>query len=183
MAAMSAADRVPALPGGSERNDFHPLEVIPFFRRWKCSPLRDVLYTFIWNSLLGAIFWSLGGIFRPSSMTLHNFITSVLIANAIGYTLHAMFIVTARLGVDGWVRKQGPLVTTSYYTVISTFGVVVGFTVVALAYDTEALQWILRPRWLAAMGVSSLLISTILAAIFFARERHARAEATLALER
>jgi LytS/YehU family sensor histidine kinase len=183
MAAMSAADRAPGIPVRSDPNEFHPLEVIPFFRRWKCSPLRDIAYTFIWNSLLGSIFWALGGIFRPSSMSVQNLVTSVLIANAIGYTLHAMFLVTSRLGVDRWVRGQGAVVTAAYYTVVSTLGVVVGFTVVALAYDSQALQWILRPRWLAAMGVSSLLISNILAAIFFARERHARAEATLALER
>ena len=176
---MTAADP----PRAWDPDKYHPLEVIPFFRRWECSPVRDILYTLIWNSLLGSIFWALGGIFRPSSMSVHNLVSSVLIANAIGYTLHAMFIVTSRLGIDRWVRQQGAVVTAAYYTVISTLGVVVGFTVVALAYDTEALQWILRPRWLAAMGVSSLVISTVLAAIFFARERQARAEALLALER
>ena len=162
---------------------WHPLEVIPFFRRWKCSVGRDVLYTFFWNSALGMIFWALGGIFRPASLNVGTLVNSVLVANAIGYTLHAIFLVTTWLGIDRWVRVQGPVFTAAYYTVVSTLGVVVGFTIVALASDATALRWILKPRWLASMGVSSLVISTIMAAIFFARERQARAEAALALER
>jgi sensor histidine kinase YesM len=44
-------------------------------------------------------------------------------------------------------------------------------------------MWIFQPRWLAAMGFSAGLISLIIAMIFFARERQARAEAQLARER
>src|SRR5690349_5401969 len=146
MGAMTATTN-PAAELASYRppESFHPLEVIPFFRRWKWSPLRDILYTLIWNSALGVIFWALGGIFRPDSMNLGSLGTSVLVANSVGYTLHAMFMVTTRLGIDRWVRIQGPLFTTAYYTVVSTLGVVVGFTIVALALDSDALRWILKP--------------------------------------
>jgi LytS/YehU family sensor histidine kinase len=59
----------------------------------------------------------------------------------------------------------------------------VGFTIVALAFDHDALKWILQPRWIATMGVSSAILSTIIAGMFFAREREARATAALERER
>ena len=33
----------------------HPLELIPFFRRWPHSTARNLLYTVIWSSGLGAV--------------------------------------------------------------------------------------------------------------------------------
>jgi sensor histidine kinase YesM len=175
---------VPAATDFDRRlENFHPLEVIPFFRRWKCGPIRDVLYTFIWNCGIGVSFWLIGGIFRPQALDAGNLVSIVMIANAIGYTLHAMFIVTGRLGVDRWMRGRGPVATTLFYTVMSTLGVVVGFSVVALAHDPDALRWILQPRWIAVMGFSSGLISIILAAVFYSGEGRARAEAEAARER
>jgi len=173
----------PAPPGGWDPEAFHPLEIIPFFRRWKCSPVRDLIYTFIWNTGLGVLFFVIGGMFRPQGMGWDNLLASVIVANAIGYTVHAMLMVTARLGIDRWARSYGPAATAVYFTLLSTLGVVIGFVIVALAFDSRALEWILRPRWLATMGLSSLVVSTVIAGIFFARERQAHAEATLALER
>jgi sensor histidine kinase YesM len=184
MTAMTAAtDSASALPKGWNPANFHPLEVIPFFRRWKCGPARDVVYTFIWNCGLGTIFWLIGGMFRPQSMHWDNLLISAIVANTIGYTLHAMFLVTSRVGLDRWAHSRGGMVTAAYYTLLSTVGVVGGFAIVVLATDPDSLGWMLRPRTLAAMGISSMLISTIIAAIFFARERQARAEAALAQER
>ncbi len=163
--------------------DSHPLEIIPFFRRWKCGALRDLLYTFIWNCGLGFIFWAIGVMFRPSGTSLADLSASLIAANAIGYTLHAIFTVTSRLGIDRWARGRGVAITVAYYAVASTFGVLIGFTMMALAFNPRALQWILQPRWLASMGFSSLVISTVLVVVFFSRERQARAEAQAAQER
>lgn len=45
----------PLIRPGSKPDDFHPLEVIGYFRRFKPGPLRDIVYTFIWNTLLGLL--------------------------------------------------------------------------------------------------------------------------------
>ena len=164
-------------------DNFHPLELIPFFRRWKCSPFRDLLYTFIWNCLIGAAFLVIGAATKARAPTLDDVVSMVIVANAIGFTLHAMFIVTGRLGVDRWARGKGVVFTVAYYTALSTVGVFVGFAVVALAFDPNALAWILQPRWIAAMGAMSGIISTIMAAIFFSRARQAQATAELERER
>ena len=175
----AAAKRDPFL----DPDHFHPLELIPIFRRWKCTPLRDVLYTLIWNCLIGAAFLLIGSATKARLPTLDDIVSMMIVANAIGFTLHAMFIVTNRLGVDRWARGKGMVFTVLYYTVLSTIGVFIGFTVVALAFDPNALAWITQPRWIAAMAVMSAIISTIMAAIFFSRARHANAEAALERER
>ena len=162
---------------------FHPLEIIPFFRRWQPAPLRELLYTLIWNCGIGLAFWAIGGAFKIQGLQLMQLVDTLITANAIGYTLHAMFLLTSRLGIDRWAHGRGMAVTALYYTVISTVGVLIGFVAVALAFDPGALEWMLRPRWIAVMGVSSGMISLILALVFFSREREARAEAALERER
>jgi len=179
----AAANSATRLPGTWDPDTFHPLEVIPYFRRWKCSPIRDVIYTFLWNCLIGTAFWLIGAMFRPRGLGWDNLASTLFAANSIGYTLHAMFLVTGRLGIDRWARSFGQVATAAYYTVMSTLGVVVGFTIMALALDPQALRWILTPRWLAVMGLSSMMISAVLAIVFFASARQATAEAELARER
>ena len=164
-------------------DDFHPLEIIPFFRRWKPSQARDLVYTCIWSSGLGVIFWMIGGMFRPSGITPDALFSSVLVANSVGYTIHALFFATGRLGIDRRVRRYGTVFTTGYYTLLSTVGVIIGFALVAFAFDPGALDWILQPKWIATMGVSSAIISIMIAAIYIGRERQMRAQAALDNER
>ena len=180
---MTTEAPIAVLPKGWHPDSFHPLEIIPYFRRWKCGPVRDLVFTLIWNCGIGLAFFLIGVMFRPKGLNWDDLVSNMVVANAIGYTLHAMFLVTGRLGIDRWARSFGPAATAAYYTILSTVGVVVGFTAVALAFDPGALQWILQPRWLAMMGLSSMVISTVLAIVFFASVRRARAEADLARER
>ena len=168
---------------GRTVDDFHPLEIIPYFRRWPPGVWRDLLYTLIWSTGLGVIFWAIGAMFRPAAASLHDLGDNVLVANAIGFTIHALFFASNRLGIEKRARRYGVVFTTLYYTLVSTLGVVIGFALVALAFDPGALGWILKPRWIAVMGISSAVISVIIASIFFAREREWRAQALLDGER
>ena len=61
MTAMSA-------PAQSVRQHFHPLEIIPFFRRIPRSFARDFAYTFVWSSIFGLLFYAIGALSggRPS---------------------------------------------------------------------------------------------------------------------
>ncbi len=173
----------PCPPATSGIDNFHPLEVIPYFRRWKHGTVRDLLYTLIWNCLLGLAFWVIGGMFRPQSTTFAGLLMSLIMANSVGYTLHGIFLVSARLGLDTWARGFGPVATAAYYTLVSTLGVFLGFAIVALAFEEGSLAWMLQPRWIASLAVSSAIISIMIAMIYFAREKHARAEAELQRER
>jgi sensor histidine kinase YesM len=164
-----------------QADEFHPLEIIGYFRRWPPGPLRDVLYTFVWNCLLAALFYLGAVLFSPGVVSWRSFLFNVLLVQVIGYSIHAAFIVGDAVGLCRRARRSGALASVAYYTGVSTAGVLIGYAVVALALDRAYLTWLTNARWLAMMGLSSFVISVILASIFFARERQARAEAELGL--
>ena len=179
----AATTKVPLARPGSRPDDFHPLEMIGYFRRWKPGPARDIVYTFIWNLLLGLLFFIAAASFRPSVLNWTNFTYNFLIVQVIGYSIHASFLVAEGLGVCRLTRQRSNFVAVLYYTGVCTLGVMVGYTLVAAALDWGYFSWVFKPRAIAMMGISSFLISVIIASIFFARERQARAEAALGAER
>ena len=168
-----------ACPPGS--GDHHPLEVIPIFRRVPASFTRNVAYTFIWNCLLGLAFWLVAIALSPrNSLNAEYFIWNLITANAIGYTIHGLFVVGGMLGLEAWSRRSGSVARTLYYILVSTAGVIIGFTIVAMVVaDGTFFNWLRSPRWVAIMAFSSVVVSIVLSTIFFWRERHARAEAEL----
>jgi len=163
----------------------HPLEIFPFFRQFRPGTARDLLYTAIWNCALGFVFWVLaiffGGGANATGVSLG---WNVIVANVIGYTLHGLFVIGGRLGIERRARAAGSLAVAAYYTAIPTGGVVGGFALVtAFLGEQQFVNFLRDPRWIGVMAGSSLMISAILAAIFFARERQARVEAALERER
>jgi len=163
---------------------FHPLEVIPFFKRVPPSPVRNAAYTFIWSTGLGFIIFLVGAAFSPHLPTREDFAWTFLFSNAIGFTIHALFFAGDRTGLESWVRGHGHLVKTTYYACMSTVGVVLGYGWMALTLDARLIRaWLKSPQWLAAFAFTSLVISFTLAIIFMWRERHARAEAAFQSER
>ena len=165
------------------REHFHPLEIIPYFRRWPCSPLRDLLYTFIWSSLFGVGFYLLAVITSPQAPGLRVFGTYLLISNIIGYAIHALFAMGDRLGLDRRAKAAAFPVKVAYYALVPLLGVLVGFEITSLVLDRRFMDWASRPSVLLSVGLTSLVISLVLSLIFFWRERSARAEAAVALER
>lgn len=166
-----------------EAEDFHPLEVVPFFRRWRPGLARDLLYTFIWSCGLGLMFWVLALGFRPKSFGAGDLLANLLVANCVGYTIHALFSAGGHLGIARWVHNRGMVYRAFYYPVVISLGVVIGFAIFAAVFNPRAMAWLLQPRWLSIMGLSSAIVSTLIASIFFAREREAVAQADLQREK
>jgi signal transduction histidine kinase len=171
----------PAAPDECERGDSHPLEIFPAFRNVPPSFTRNVAYTFIWNCLLGLMFWFIAISMSPRhNLNAEYFIWNLLTANAIGYTIHALFALGAVTGLEAWARRTHQVAKVLYYTLASSLGVVIGFLMVStLVGDGTFKHWLRSPGWVAFMAFSSLLVSVILSVIFFWRERHARDEAEL----
>jgi len=163
----------------------HPLEILPFFRRFRRGTARDLLYTWIWNCTLGFFFWGLAIFFGGGgNATAAYLVWNLIVANVIGYTLHGLFVIGSALRIERRARAAGSLAVAAYYTVIPTGGVVAGFALVsAFLGEQQFVNFLRDPRWIGVMVGSSLLISAILAAIFFVRERQARVEADLERER
>jgi signal transduction histidine kinase len=165
-----------------KNESFHPLELIPFFRRWKPSAGRDLVYTLIFNCLIGFAFTGIGMMF--GARLSWNLIREMLVfSNCIGSTIHAIYHVAARLGYESWINRQGSLVITAYYTVIPCVGVAIGVLLANLVLGRDISRILGSPSWLGAIAANAIVISGIIAAIYFWREKSLIADMRVAAER
>jgi len=160
----------------------HPLEMIPYFRRFPCSIRRDLLYTFIWNCLFALFFAVVTVVANGRLPSLKWLAYNFVFANCIGYSLHLIFILTGN-SIEPWIRDRGFVVAAAFYTGVSTLGVVIGITIAQLALGISVVPTLTSPGWLASVASISLVISVVLTVIFYFRERSALAEANLERER
>jgi signal transduction histidine kinase len=155
-----------------------------FFRRFRPTLARDLAYTFIFSCGLGSIFWLIAVIFSPGGLDWDTFRWNLIVANAIGFAIQALFALGGWLGLDSRARAAGFLVTAAYYTFVSSIGVFAGFSLVAASLERGTfINWFGNPRWLAIMAFSSVVVSIVLSVIMFWHARHAGAEAALDRER
>jgi hypothetical protein len=169
----------PPLP----RRHFHPLEIIPVFRRWPASRGRDLAYTFIWSCLFGVFFYALGAFTGGKLPSLRAFGLYLMIANFIGYSIHFLYAVGAALGLDAAAIRAGNAAKVAYYSAIPMAGVLMGMALASLVVDVGLASLFTDPAALLSLLAVSLVISTVLSVIFFWRERSAVADAALARER
>jgi sensor histidine kinase YesM len=161
----------------------HPLEVIPFFRRFPRSVLRDFVYTFIWNTGFAVIFTLLGLLFDPKAHLGSLFWATFVIANCIGWLIHTGFLLTNRW-FYAWIARQSFLSRTLYFSAVSVVGVFAGYWLGLTILDwPEVRRYVFSAQGALPTVLLSLVISAILASIFLARERQARAEAAYQRER
>jgi len=156
----------------------HPLEIIPAFRRLAPSSWRDFAYTFIWNVGFTALFLFIGMIASlrlPSVVMLWSIF---VIANCVGYTLHFLFHVTSRT-VEPAIHRRGRLAVAVFYMLQSTVGVFLGFWIASLLLGRRFLP---SSSEAISIAVTSMVISIVLAVVFFWREKSALAEAELERE-
>jgi sensor histidine kinase YesM len=167
-----------------EAGDYHPLEVIPIFRRYKPGIVRDVIYTFIWSAALGIVFWVMAMAVSQRSRTLEYFVWNQLVAQSIGYSIHALFELGGLLRIDAWVRRSGWIAKTFYYSFVSTAGLLLGFFIVSLVLDPGMfINWLRNPGMLATMTSGSIFVSIVLSVVAYLIARRASAEAELEREK
>ncbi len=170
-------------PSADVSTQFHPLELIPFFRRFPVSFARNFLYTFIWSSLFGLAFYAINAIGAGSLLPLRVLGVMILIGNLIGYSIHGLFHLGSALGLDSASRRRGLPAKVAYFSLVPLGGVLIGFWVSSFIVDVGFRNWLTDPAAIISITATSLIVSTIMSAIFFWREREAVAKAALALER
>jgi len=159
----------------------HPLEMFPVFRRWPRSRGRDLVYTLVWNTMLAAIFAVLGLLFDSRTSIADIAWQTFVFAQAIGYTIHVLFMIGDRLIPD--VHHASTAVRVAYYPVVSIVGVFIGYWIGAeLLGMSDFRRWMFTPRGAGVVVVLALIITAILMTIFLQRERAARAETAMAQE-
>ncbi len=162
---------------------FHPLELIKFFRQFPCTPWRDLLYTLIWNCMLGTGFYLIGAMFGGSIGSPRIFGIYLAISNFIGFSIHFLFMLGDRMRLEPWARRRGAIVRTLYFSGIPTLGVIIGFTISSEFFDLGFGNWLRSPAWILSVASTSVLISLILSAVIVSRERETRVQAELAQQR
>jgi sensor histidine kinase YesM len=169
-------------PAPEPRRGQHPLELFPFFStRFAPGPVRDFVYTFIFNTLIGLIFTALALLFSDRVDLGRQLFVTFVFAQCIGYTIYVLMI------------AFGALVSTAFegsmigrwlcYTVVPVIGVFIGYWIATTVLDyRQSRAEMFTPRGMAAIAAIAVIIAGILIAIFVPRERAARAQALAARE-
>ena len=165
------------------RQDYHPLEIIPIFRRIPCSFGRDFAYTFIWNGLFALAFYGINAAAAGKLPSLLAFQLIFVISNIIGYTIHFLFWLFDATGLQAAVRRAGGIAQAAYFAAVPVLGVVIGFSIASFIFEWGWTAWLKEPGTILEIMLVSLGVSIVLTVIFVVREREARAEVELARER
>ena len=181
-----ASTATPPAPGTDScyppRRDYHPMELIPIFRRIPQSFLRDFVYTIIWNALFALFFTVLNLIFDRSATLVSTFWQTFVFAQCIGFVIFALIDLGHRVAPDVSRRSTGMRIF--YFTVVPLVGTFVGYYLGSTILEFDGLRsTLLTPRGAVLVGAVSLIISTILLLIFIPRERAARLQATIEQEK
>jgi signal transduction histidine kinase len=160
----------------------HPLETIPFFRRFRRSVLRDIVYTVIWNTLFALLFTLLSVVIDPGAPILLVLKSTFVFAQCIGFFIYAGFLIGDGV-TRGRIHRGSLLSRTLYYSAIPIVGVIPGymFALRILNWNAGA-DWFFSVRGIGSVIALSLVITGILLLIFIPRERAMRAEAAMAHE-
>jgi sensor histidine kinase YesM len=148
----------------------HPLEMVPFFRRWPSSTKRNVVYTVIWSTGMAFVMTFLGLRVGPrGGSLLEHLLPMILMSNLIGGMIHLCTVVFNLL-LDGWPRRARGLPRMLYSIAVMAFSMVFGVGVgnlilrganpFTLLTNSEALVQLM----VIAVGIALLLYVVRLAA-------------------
>jgi len=161
----------------------HPLEMFPFFRRFRRSVVRDLVYTAIWNTLFALVFAALAVVIDPRASLLGELRQTFVFAQCIGYMIHLLFMAGEGIGWGQRVMHAKMWVRAAYFSaipIVAIFpGYLLGFRLLNMRGGPE---WLMQPRSVALIVAVSMLMTSVLLMIFIPRERAAKAEAAMARE-
>ena len=155
----------------------HPLDLIPWFRKWPRSPYRNLLYTGVWNTMI-ALF--LAGASMMFDSRGYDFLTYLLpnwlISNLAGYLIHG-----ALAGLDfvlrGWPSRARGIPRVLYNIAVITLCVVLGIVVGnALLKGVNPLYYLTRSSVLATAVPFALFMGMFMFIVLGASERRIESE-------
>lgn len=104
----------------------HPLEVIPFFRRWPSSVPRNVLYTVIFSCAVALVLTAIDKARGAGDQALRDdFPATLMISNLIGALVYGGMHVLNR-ALDGWVARLRGVRRMFFYVALMSVSVPLG---------------------------------------------------------
>ncbi|NHZ92824.1 sensor histidine kinase [Massilia sp. CCM 8733] len=155
----------------------HPLDAIPLFRRWPCSPWRDVLYTGIWNFMIALFLTAANMLFKGQH---HGFLDffgpTLVISNVVGYLIHAV-LSGGDYVLRGWPsRLAGPARVAYFFTTVGlcvVAGIVIGS---GLLQGVNPLRFLSGGANLAPLLPFALFAALIMVVVLVSGERRIATE-------
>lgn len=162
----------------------HPLDMIPLFRRWPSSPLRNLVYTGIWNVGLALCLTGAYLMFGSSGATFANYWwPMVLISNLIGYLIHLCTLAGDRL-LGGWPRRARGLPRLAYRIGTTGACALLGYTLgEALLGAGDPLHLLISRQALTQVLPLAVFVALFMVVVHLSGERRIAAETQAARHR
>jgi len=150
----------------------HPLELIPLFRRWPASHLRNLVYTGIWSSGLGVLLGVINMMVDGARQPLAAYLAPVLLISIIiGYLVHITSL-AGNYALNFWPRRATGLPRLLYHMVLVGVCVVVGISLgLYLMKGQSPLQYLKDSRTLQEGLVFALVFGSLMYAVRLSGER------------
>jgi signal transduction histidine kinase len=156
---------------------FHPLELIPFFRRFAPTRARNLLYTLIWSALIALAMLLAAAAINGRLPTQRTVEVYLVLSFFAGYAIHALFAGGKMFGLEALAIRHGVVAKTVYYTAVPTIGAIAGFQATDWILGIGFANWFRNAGWIISIAATGLIISLIISLVFYAREREATAQA------
>ncbi|NHZ43413.1 sensor histidine kinase [Massilia aquatica] len=155
----------------------HPLDAIPLFRRWPCSPWRDVLYTGIWNFLIAVFLTAANTLFKGQRHGFLDFFGPTLVtSNVVGYLIHAVLSGGDHV-LRGWPSRLTGLPRVLYFVATVGLCVVAGIAIGnGLLNGVNPLRYLTGGVDLAPLLPFALFAALIMVAVLVSGERRIATE-------
>jgi len=151
----------------------HPLEAIKFFRTFKPSIPRDLLYTLLCNTAISGLYsLAAAPLCHDGTSLVRGVWVNFVLTNCIGYGIQFRYLLCNWV-LNGALRRRSCAVRTLYYMIVETASVFggywLGFTLLG-AYTTRH-RFLLSTLGLIRVVLVSLIVSITLAMAFHWRGR------------
>ncbi|MBA5604349.1 histidine kinase [Duganella sp. FT3S] len=162
----------------------HPLDSIPLFRRWPSSPLRNVVYTGIWNVGLALCLAGASLMFGASGARFADYWwPMLLISNLIGYLIH-LGTVAGNWLLGGWPRRARGVPRLAYRLVLTGSCALLGYALgIALLGGGDPLHLLVSRRALTQVLPLAVFIALFMLVVHLSGERRIAAETQAARQR
>jgi signal transduction histidine kinase len=156
----------------SATTSMHPLDSFPPFRRWRPSPLRNVVYTFVWNGLIGVALTGAVYLFGSRPPFGAQLAEMLLASNVIGFLIHGMVHLLRRIapGRNSAAMRAARLLLTACCALL---GMAITDAVLGGRSTFDAL---LHTGQLARYLPGAVVVALMMAAILTAGERRVARE-------
>lgn len=158
----------------------HPLDLLPLFRRWPASPLRNLVYTGLWSSAIAVFLTAANRLFDARASLAEIWWPTLLISNLVGYLIHLSQMLLERV-LGGWPWRARGWPRVLYQLAQISACVVLGIACgLALLRGASPLRYLTSSVALQMMLPFALFVSLFMLLVAASGERRSVAEAKAA---